>query len=332
MFKNLNYNFSKKRVHPAPLLDVRSFVKSKDRVIPTSFLYGKKSMSKSGAGFTILEVIIAIFLITVGLISVYSTATYITSSSRLSKGKLIASQLAQEGVEVVRNIRDQNWMEQRGWLDSLGNGTYVPVFYTDADDPNDISITPALTWNLSSIGDSGDPRNAVYTKYDDQDKFLFYFQSSNQSNLPTNYRRTVFKRWIILNCIDCFTPTEAKLEITSRVEWKENGITQNFEITDYLYDWQVPLSSCPSGFAIRNGSSSSISYYSGGPGDPENADACAGQEMVLSDGAAPYRADDTQTCVGIVSSSLTYRSMRTSGAICEPAFGSGSYYIVTNPK
>lgn len=283
---------------------------------------------KKRRGFTILEVIIAIFLITVGLISVYSAATYFTSNSKLSKGKLIASQLAQEGAEVVRNIRDQNWMEQRGWLYNLGDGTYIPVFYTDADDPNDTNITPASVWSLSLVGDSGDPRSAVYIKYDDQDKFLFYFQSSNQINLPANYRRTVFKRWIVLN----YDISEQKLEIISHVQWTGNGITQNFEITDYLYDWQVPISSCPPGFDIRQGNSGSISYYSGGDGFGDGP--CSGQEMVISDGAFPYRADDTQTCVSSTPSiiSLTYHSMRISGAICEWALGNGNYYIVTNPK
>jgi len=47
-------------MNPAPLLDAKFFMKNKDKIMPTSFLCKKKYISKSGAGFTLLEVLVAI--------------------------------------------------------------------------------------------------------------------------------------------------------------------------------------------------------------------------------------------------------------------------------
>ncbi len=77
--------------------------------------------SKSGAGFTIIELLVAIFLISVGIIgtltAIQQTAVYVeTSSSRLT-----ATYLAQEGLELVKNIRDMNWLRGYVWDEFLGD-------------------------------------------------------------------------------------------------------------------------------------------------------------------------------------------------------------------
>lgn len=281
-----------------------------------------KNNYKNGAGFTILEVIIAIFLITVGLISVYSAATYLTSSSRISKGKLIASQFAQEGIEAVRNIRDRNWMEERDWRNGLGDNVYIPVFYNAEGD------NPSGGWSLAVDNNPSAPENddrtRIYAAYD-SDELLFYFQVSDLSNLPTDpadYRTTSFRRWIILE----YDSSDGKLKITSRIQWRENGIPQKFEIVDYLYDWQVPLNECPSDFSPGRGSLTGVSYYSGG-----GIDACTGQEAAQS--SSPYRADDSQVCISDIAVDFNYNSIRTGQSVCESISGTGiNFHVVVNPQ
>ena len=55
-----------------------------------------------------MEAIVAIFVITTGIVGVLSLVTQTISSATFSKDKLIAAYLAQEGIEIVRNIRDTN--------------------------------------------------------------------------------------------------------------------------------------------------------------------------------------------------------------------------------
>ena len=57
-----------------------------------------------------IETIIAIFVLVTALTSSLGLAIYVFSSSSLSQNEIIASNLAREGVEVVRMMRDSNWL------------------------------------------------------------------------------------------------------------------------------------------------------------------------------------------------------------------------------
>lgn len=72
------------------------------------------SITKTNSkGFTLIEVLAVIFVITVGVTAVYSLLQTTMSSSNLVSKKLTATYLAQEGVEIVRHVRDSNWLEMR---------------------------------------------------------------------------------------------------------------------------------------------------------------------------------------------------------------------------
>lgn len=66
---------------------------------------------KNGSGFSFIEVIISIFLITVGLVASVDLITNGLRDSIDSRDQLIAAGLSQEGVELVRNVRDNNWVQ-----------------------------------------------------------------------------------------------------------------------------------------------------------------------------------------------------------------------------
>lgn len=72
----------------------------------------KKNQSKT-RGFTLVEIIVVIFVITIGLLAVFNVIQNITIFSRLAASRLTAVYLAQEGIELVRNQRDTNWLIYR---------------------------------------------------------------------------------------------------------------------------------------------------------------------------------------------------------------------------
>lgn len=78
-------------------------------------------------GFTLIETILAVTII--GLV-VVSTAELTQSSLRIganSTNQFIAFHLAEEGVEVVRNLRDSTWLQNRPMRSGLADGRYVIV-------------------------------------------------------------------------------------------------------------------------------------------------------------------------------------------------------------
>lgn len=76
-------------------------------------------LSSKRAGFTIIEVLFAALIITVGVIGAVNFVPKIISNTQANSSRFIASYLAQEGFEIVRNIRDGNWLEGDLWSEGL---------------------------------------------------------------------------------------------------------------------------------------------------------------------------------------------------------------------
>jgi len=55
-----------------------------------------------------MEALVAIFLITVGALGAMSVVNQTTAFTQVTSSRLTATYLAQEGIEIVRNIRDGN--------------------------------------------------------------------------------------------------------------------------------------------------------------------------------------------------------------------------------
>ena len=82
--------------------------------------------SSKEKSFTILEVMMAIFVLTIAVGASYILIQQTLIAVSLTQSKLIASYLTQEGVENVRNIRDTNWINGSAWDTGISsNNEYV---------------------------------------------------------------------------------------------------------------------------------------------------------------------------------------------------------------
>lgn len=158
--------------------------------------------NKNKKGFTIIEVLIAIFVITIGITSSLSLINYSISSAAVGKSQIIAASLAQEGMEIIRNIRDGNWLEDVAWNDGLtGCSAGCRVQYNSA--------------SLLSL--SGNPVLKV-----DSNGLYQYSTGTN----------TLFKRKITINSVGLY------LKVVSEVTWSERGRDLDISAEDRLYDWK----------------------------------------------------------------------------------------------
>jgi len=82
----------------------------------------KKTLSKEKkySGFSFIESVLAIFVVSVGMIAVLSLLSKNLKQSMDSRDQMVASLLAQEGIELVRNLRDNNWANE---IDTFNSGT-----------------------------------------------------------------------------------------------------------------------------------------------------------------------------------------------------------------
>ena len=157
-------------------------------------------------GFTILEVMLAIFILTAAVVGSFSLIQQTLHASSLNQSKLIAYYLGQEGIEIVRNIRDNNWLEQYrsdpalSWDDGLDEGEYIVAFGDQA-----LRVFEDTFLNLNDDG--------------------FYDYAGTSP--------TTFKRKITINKID-----SSALSATVEVSWEQGKkIYTADSITDYLYNW-----------------------------------------------------------------------------------------------
>src|SRR5579864_7113651 len=74
----------------------------------------KIAVDQKQSGQTLIETVVAIFVLVTGLITAASLAISSFQSTDLASKQIIATALARQGVEAVKNIRDSNW--QNGTL------------------------------------------------------------------------------------------------------------------------------------------------------------------------------------------------------------------------
>ena len=75
-------------------------------------------------GFTLIEIITVLFVVSLGLIGVLSLIIQNIQSQSINRRSIIAYQLAQEGIELVRKTRDSNWANGDIWNKNLVSGSY----------------------------------------------------------------------------------------------------------------------------------------------------------------------------------------------------------------
>lgn len=156
-------------------------------------------------GFTILEIIVAIFVITIGVLAAYTATQQIISYTYRASSRLTAAYLAKEGIEIVRNIRDTNWLN---FAASWDDGLTACTAGCEAD----------YTTQSLAGGYAGDFLNI--------DANGFYSYQTTTS--PTKFTRKII---IIPDGSD-------KLEVSVEVQWKEKGINYGpIIVRETLYDW-----------------------------------------------------------------------------------------------
>lgn len=82
----------------------------------------KKNRKK---GFSLVEVMMVVFILSTTLTVFIQVISKSIDHSMESRDSIIAADLVQEGVELVKNIRDNNWVNKLTPFSGIDNGSYV---------------------------------------------------------------------------------------------------------------------------------------------------------------------------------------------------------------
>ena len=168
--------------------------------------------------FTLIEVIVATFIITVGIGGVFVLIQKTISDTSILVGRLTAAYLAQEGIEIVKNIRDTNFLK----------------FYKG--DINEDQWTQGLTGCEDGCGT--DYTNSVLSP-DDDDRYLKIeggFCKYSASGTETSFKRKI----TVFDLVDLTDPEDGiidQMKVLVEVSWEERGNVHQVAVQENVYKW-----------------------------------------------------------------------------------------------
>lgn len=138
-------------------------------------------------GFSFVEVVIAVFVMLVGIVAVLKLVSSNFIHSADSRDTIIAAELAQEGVELVRNIRDNNLAK-----DAAGGAFYN---FDKSVSFDECTIDKDYVYNdppTSPTNFNCAPTSSSYQLYNNNTNYYYV-------HLATGATLTKFQRKIIIN-------------------------------------------------------------------------------------------------------------------------------------
>jgi len=203
-----------------------------------NFSSNRKKIEKKA--FTMIEVIIWVFIFSLWLVSVFLLFWQSSKLDIKSRNTIIATNLAKEGVELVKNIRDSNYKTNHkyNWIpnnDSSGKyksehfftwATASGIYYKIENDYNwylPIKVKKE-TFNLDNFQLCLDTENRyIYCSASENKETDFYRY--------LNFKKASYKDWLVEENIP-YT-----FKVTSVVEWKK-WWWWKVEIPFILADWK----------------------------------------------------------------------------------------------
>lgn len=153
-------------------------------------------------GIVLIEALIAITITTVGLLGMFSLLSRSLSLTRVISDRYVAANLGGEGIEIVKNLIDNNILAARPWNQGLASGAYEADYNSGLGG----NLSRTLTFNPAS-------------------GFYSYDNAGNP---------TTFKREIRLERIG-----SKEIRVNSIVSWtSRGGGTFDINLEDHFFNWQ----------------------------------------------------------------------------------------------
>ena len=160
---------------------------------------------KKNKGQLIVEMMVAVSLLVIGLLGIFAVLSQSLGLNRVAANQYVAANLAAEGIEVVKNIIDANFITDEAWNRGLEtNGEYT-VSYDSTS---------------LSLENENEP-----LRFDEEDGVYGY-----GGGTETQFRRVI----TIENSGDL-----TEIKVTSRVYWKDRGgIDFDIVLEDRFRNWR----------------------------------------------------------------------------------------------
>jgi len=194
---------------------------------------------QKGQGF--MEVIVAFGIMIMGIVSILILTSYNLTAADYGEKRLIASNLAREALEIIRNVRDSNWLAGKDW------DTGLPA--VSGDNRQIVKFSESSTGSAYTL-------EKVVEDLPTCDDCLLYVVNTIFNHVdtgtPSGFRRQVEFRDICdetplvegdafeyksltQSCVE----DRVGFDLTARVIWyASNGDEKEVSIQDRIFDWR----------------------------------------------------------------------------------------------
>lgn len=202
-------------------------------------------IQKNTGGFTLIETMIAVLLLTAAIITLLNLNATSLFSSRYSKNEITANYLLQEAADYIRNDRDTTAFLQNdptvnmGWVTFLNkygynNGSSPSVCFASFNGTNGCYFEPADTGtaiNTCATSPTFGTSRCPLLNYDETATGNdFYTYRGNASTVPS-----IFKRQVTM-AINSLNTDELDVKVT--VEWQNGTLVRSRSLVFSLLNWQ----------------------------------------------------------------------------------------------
>ncbi len=181
----------------------------------------KKSDQKA---FTLIETLIAIGILLIAITATFTSAQSGLATASEAKNQVLSYYLAQEAVEYIRNLRDNNALVGNNWLSGFaqnGSDPCYPGKSCTVDVPGNVLSQCFAGVNKCALTEDLVSSSPTYGMYGD-------------AVTHPSWSATIFKREITINVLDA--TKEAIVTVT--VSWTSGSFTRSFSVQESIYNWQ----------------------------------------------------------------------------------------------
>ena len=185
-------------------------------------------MFQGQKGQTLVEVMTVMFVLAVGIMGALGLTSANVKNEHKNLTRLIASNLAREGVELARSLRDSNWLKGDLWDTGVGSDSEGCALVKD-------SFSSFEPLDCSTFGEL---RSDTYRVYKDSNGM--YLQNKNGPQVgntqTTFYRKINFEP--VCDAVPCSWALKVGIRVISEVGWADKGDFRTLKAIEDLYNWR----------------------------------------------------------------------------------------------
>lgn len=185
---------------------------------------------KNNKGFSLVETLVAISILSLSIAATFTAVQGGIQNSTIAKDQTTAFYLAQEAMEYIKNIRDENALYSiqnpdapRNWLYGISSVANDPCYFGKVCQI-DSSIKTVTSCGSASITSS--PPNLCSYLNQDPVTLLFGYTASWT---VTRFKREIQIRQLV---------TDREVEVVISISWTSRAGTKSFQASETLFNRQ----------------------------------------------------------------------------------------------